>query len=197
MNLLRGGLVLAAALLVGVAGADDKKKADPAAAMEAMMKAGMPGEAHKKLEPLIGDWTYKVKIWFDPSGAPMDGTGTCKRQWILGGRYVREEYKGDETPEPFQGIGVVGYDNLRKKYTSAWIDSMSTGIVTGTATFDATGKTMTTLMENLDPVTGKPAKGRDVVDLSDKNKQTITAFKTAPDGKESKVMEIVLTRKPK
>ena len=30
--------------------------------------------------------------------------------------------------QPFSGVGIDGYDNLRKKYVTTWIDTMGTGI---------------------------------------------------------------------
>ena len=62
-------LSLAAALLLvcPVAFGQDKKAPpmDPAM-MEAMMKAGTPGDAHKALEPFAGSWTTKVTSWMAP-----------------------------------------------------------------------------------------------------------------------------------
>ena len=64
-------------LLAGAAAGQDKpaEKAAPApmdekAMMEMMQKLATPGEAHKKLDPLIGTWDSKVKMWMDPSKPP-------------------------------------------------------------------------------------------------------------------------------
>ena len=66
--------LLAAILLVTAVVADDKKPAaDDKAMMEAMMKQATPGEHHKALDPLVGDWTYTAKFWMAP--APSDGNG--------------------------------------------------------------------------------------------------------------------------
>ena len=44
---------------------------------------------------------------------------------------------------PFEGMGIVGYDNLLKKFVSVWIDNMGTGLMPGTGTYDAATKTYT------------------------------------------------------
>src|SRR5688572_10104353 len=74
-----------------------------AAEMEAMMKAMSPGEPHKKLAKLAGDFTYTSKMWMDPSQAPATSSGTMHGDMILGGRYVRAVWKGDVMGMPFEG----------------------------------------------------------------------------------------------
>ena len=178
--------------------ADDKKKPDgppdPAATMEAMMKAAKPGEWHKKLEPLVGSFTFKAKMWMDPSQPPTESEGTCETKWVMGNRYVRQEVKGNFGGMEFNGVGVMGYDNLKKKYVSAWIDNMGTGISTGTGELDKTRKVFTFTGEDIDPLSGKLVKGRDVTTLNDDGTYK-TEFYKLTDGKEVKVMEIVSTKK--
>ena len=67
-----------------------------------------PGPAHKALEPLAGDWNVE---------APWTGIvkATTRRQWVLGGRYLQEEFTGELRQNPYQGLGLFGYDNFRKK----------------------------------------------------------------------------------
>ena len=70
---LAGILVLGMVTLASAAMGDEKgKKAaksgppDEKAMMEAMTKAGAPGEAHKKLEALVGRFSATVKTWSNP-----------------------------------------------------------------------------------------------------------------------------------
>src|SRR5262245_41373681 len=52
-----------------------------------------PGAKHKVLEPLVGEWTVEARYWMGgPGSEPMESKGTSKVQWILGGRYLREEF---------------------------------------------------------------------------------------------------------
>jgi len=52
---------------------------------------------------------------------------------------------------PFEGIGINGYDNLKKKFVSTWIDNMGTMIVMSTGTFDPATKTFTYMGEMDNP----------------------------------------------
>jgi hypothetical protein len=55
-------------------------------------------------------------------------------------------------------MGYWGYDNITKKYTGTWMDSMGTAMMNSTGKMDASGKVMTyTAMVN-DPMTGKLAR---------------------------------------
>src|SRR6202171_6812903 len=76
----------------------DKPKAAAAAApdekaqMEAMVKAGTPGDQHKKLEHFVGTWDAKVKMWNKPGDPPTDAAGTSDSKSVLGGRFVEEHF---------------------------------------------------------------------------------------------------------
>lgn len=191
-------LVVALVLAVGPAGAQDQKPDAPKQPTpEDYAKYGTPGPEHKRLEPFAGSWTYTVKAWMDPSKPPEESKGTCERKWILDGRFLLEEVQGAETNNPFRGLGLLGYDISQKKYTSAWVDSMSTAIATGLGTCDPSGKVFTFTSEGFDPIAGKRVKGRDLVRIVDNDKHTMEMYKEGPAGKEVKVLEITMTRKQK
>jgi hypothetical protein len=191
--------LLAAALLVTTAVADDKKVSPPdeKAVMEAMEKQATPGPEHKKLEPLVGEWTYTAEFWMAPGGPSMKMNGEAKRKWILDGRFIQEDVTGPAQGgmPPFQGRGLVGYDNHAKKYVGTWIDSMTTSISHMTGEMDAAGKVFTWRHEDYDPVFGKKIKMRDVIRMTGPDAQVMEFYKIAPDGKEMKSGEIKLTRK--
>jgi hypothetical protein len=197
--LLALSLVAGLAFLMGRALAKDPAKAenpkktdDPFAAMA---KIGAPGPNHKTLNVLAGTWNAKVKFWMDPTKDPVESDGVCVRKWILGGRFLREEYKGKALNSDFTGIGLIGYDNMRKKYTSMWVDSMSTAIWTNLGTYDSGKKTFTFNGEGPDPYTGMTTKSRDVTRVVDDDKVIVEMYKQVPKAKEFKVLEIVYTRK--
>lgn len=198
------GIGLAAALLcaAGTSHSQDKdkpKKPDdkPTFDLEAYAKFAAPGPQHKLLEPLVGSWTYKIKIYMDPSKPPIESSGRCQRKWILGGRFVQEDIVGDSKEQPFTGMGFTGYDNQQKKYTAAWLDSMGTSIVTSTGTVDAGGKIFTFTGEHFDPVMNKKLKNRDVLTIESGDRHNAVMYRVMPDGKEFKAMELTLTRAKK
>src|SRR4051794_6646144 len=97
---------LLAAALFGVLGAltqprshaaDEKKAApDEKAVMANREKPAPPGAAQKKLEPMVGNWTYEAKFYMAPGAPPMEMKGETKTTWIMGGRFLQEEVSGPD-----------------------------------------------------------------------------------------------------
>lgn len=172
-----------------------EKQMDQQAMMETYKKLATPGEPHKQLAGLAGSWTTKTKEWMEPGKPPMESTGSVEMKLLLDGRYLQQDFTGDMMGQPYSGVGITGYDNLRKRYVSTWIDSMGTGIfmMEGTATAD--GKTITLKGHHAEPGGGQMAH-RAVWKLVDDNTQTFDMYGSHQGGKEMKMMEIVYTRKP-
>jgi hypothetical protein len=189
---------MAIALIIGGASAqaDDAASQNPEDMMKAVAEIGKPGPEHTKLEPLIGNWTYSGKFWMDPSQQPMDCSGTIERKWTLGGRFVEEKWQGTgvDGKSDFEGIGLVGYDNGRKIFTSTFACNMGTAVCTGTGSCDASGKVFTFESESFCPIQKKLVKGRDVLRIESKDKTVMESFMMNGD-KEIKIMEIVAVRK--
>jgi hypothetical protein len=183
--------------------ADAKGRPEMTPAQEEMMKKWMeyatPGEGHKKLEPMVGKWDYEVRMWMDPQQPePEISKGTCEMKWILDGHYVQQECTGPaEGPDgkPFRGLGLHGYDNMRKEYFGLWMDNMGTGLLMGYGKCDETGKVINTTGEVADPMTGNlHQKYHAVTKWESNDKFSYTYSLINPDGKEFKEMEITYTR---
>src|SRR5262249_54980358 len=113
---------------------------EQAAKMAEMQKLTSPGENHKRLDKMVGNWTHTIKRWMKPGDQPTSTTGTDEIGWMLDGRFLKQKTKGEWMGKPFEGVGVTGYDNIRQEYTTIWMDNMSTGMMHGTAQYDATKK---------------------------------------------------------
>jgi hypothetical protein len=174
--------------------AKQEGKMDMQAMMEVYKKVATPGEPHKLLSKLEGSWTTRTKSWMEPDKPAVETTGTCEQKVILDGRYLQQVYTGDMLGETFTGINLLGYDNHTKKYVSAWVDSMSTGIYYFEGTADADGKTITQESRYDDPVKG-PTVWRSVTRIKDDNTLEYEMYLTPKGGKEEKMMEMTVTRK--
>ncbi len=176
----------------------DKVKASPEDAkeqMDAWLKLAAPGEAHKRLEPMIGMFKSETTMWMDPSQPAQTSLGTMNNSWILGGRFVKSECKSEMAGMPFEGFGLMGYDNASKHYVGSWCDTFGTMLLTyDDGTVDASGKTISTSMTMDDPVAGHKVKMRGVTTIESKDRHTYEMFVPGPDGKEFKNLSIVYTR---
>jgi len=187
--------------------AAQKGTGETGATMQQWAKYTQPGEHHARLRPLVGRWNMTVRAMMAPgqpvsTAAPeqpvLEDTGTAEYEWILGGRYVLQKIRGN--PEaageaPYEGMGLIGYDNVKQKYVAMWVDNMMTAIFTCAGTCDASGKVITLIGEDTDPMTRKPTKVRSVLRIVDENKWVSETYCQGPDGKEFKALEMIYARK--
>lgn len=176
--------------------ADTTKKMDPKEMMAKVAEAGKPGAEHKKLDPLVGKFTFVCKCFMDPTN-PIETTGTVERKWVLGDRFIEEKYEGQGFggQGKFEGCGIIGYDNATKKFTYGWLDNMNTGLSVMNGTVDPSGKVWT--FEKTDcvcPMTNDKYTGRSVLKLEGKDKIIYESY-IVNGGKEVKMMEVVTVRK--
>jgi len=154
-------------------------------------------DAHKRFTPFVGKFAAQVKLWMGP-GEPHVSTGVMTNALDLGGRFLRQTYKGDQTDGPFpnfEGRGFWGYNTVTKKYEGFWIDSASTFMQTEVGDVDASGKTWTMVGQMTDPQSGGLLQKRSVIALKDADHHSIAMFFKGPDGREFKAMEIQHTRR--
>ena len=198
MRVIIGALTcLCLVLSVSAAPAKEKKRdkqMDQQAMMELWKKMAVPGEPHKLFSSLAGNWTTTSKEWMEPGKPPTESTGTAEMKMLLDGRFLYQEYNAQMMGQPFTGIGIDAYDNMTKKYVTAWMDSMGTGIFIMEGTASADGKTITLKGSHPEPDGGKMTH-RAVWKIVDNNHQTFDMYGAHKGGKETKMLEIVYTRK--
>ena len=164
--------------------------------MEAMQKLGSPSEGHKALEPLVGAWSYTAQMWMSPDAPPESMTGTAVNTMIFGGRFLKQEYAGQSENWPaFEGVGYIGYDNIRKEYQTVWFDNMNTSMMRGQGQFDAGMKTLTDEGDFSCPMTGEAHRWyRSAWKVVDPTHTMYESYSKTPEGQEFKSMEIHYTR---
>jgi hypothetical protein len=189
---------------------EEKTKADPCAGyvpdtagqppmdsamMAAWMAASTPGDMHKMLAKDDGEWDGEVTQWMDPAAPPQKSKSTASNKMILGGRFQMSEHSGCFGGMPFEGVSLVGYDNLKKVFTTNWIDNMGTMMMHLEGTWDAASKTIKLSGNCTNPMDGKQMPIREEFTYMDDNTQKMTMYGPDMKGKEFKMMEIVYKRK--
>lgn len=164
---------------------------DPA--MARMMEYATPGTHHRVLDARVGKWNAKMKMMM-PGSPAEESTGTSTVAWILDGHFLEDTFRGEVMGMPFEGRGLVGYDNLRKTYFSTWIDSMSTGVMQMDGTWDAGKRTFTFTGKFPDWENGGYVKGRMVERWVDKDQYVLESYRPGPDGADFMDMQIHYTR---
>lgn len=165
------------------------------AQMAKMKELGTPGAEHAVLKAFEGDWTVSSLSWMKPKDKPEKSTGTSSISWVFDGRFLKQEYKGDWAGQPFEGLGFVGYDKMKKEYVSVWMDSMSTNLFHSTGQYDEATKTIKDGGTFNCPMTGEVDKWfRAEWKSVDNDTHTYSMYIKDAEGKEFRSMELTYKR---
>jgi len=176
---------------------------NPQEMMKQMMEMSKLNENHKLLADMNGSWNYTIKMWMnpDPNAKPQESKGTATRKSAMGGRYFTMDVTGklqmpgedDKMKDmQFKGMALEGYDNMKKKFVSSWIDNMGTGIQYSEGTYDPASKTFTFTSE-MEMMPGMKTPVRELLKMTDKDHMMMEWYETH-GGQEKKTMEIAYTR---
>jgi len=166
------------------------KEQDQKAMMEAFQRMGEVRAEHKQLDYFTGEWSATTTLWMDPKTPPEKSEGKTHAESKFGGRYVEMHHEGKFQGQPFSGEGLIGFDNLKGKFFSSWIDSMSTGMWLAWGAYDAPSKTYTfhgSMDDAMAP--GTQVKVREVIHAVDPGHYSFEWYETRK-GKEAKTMQI-------
>jgi hypothetical protein len=184
------------AALVGSAIAQEGEST--AMSQEQMLKvyeaAAKPGAEHAMLAKSAGRWNCTVKAWMDPTAEPQVSEGTEESEMTFGGRYLQSHFKGSMMGQPYEGMGTLGYDNVKKKYVGTWFDTMSTGIMGFEGDYNAQSREMICRGTYADAVTGKDVNCRMVTRFVTDDQHVFEMWGPDPTGHEVKWMEITYNR---
>ncbi|MFP4083166.1 MAG: DUF1579 domain-containing protein [Candidatus Aminicenantes bacterium] len=159
------------------------------------MKMMALNENHAYLKNFEGEWDVKTKAWMQPGTEPVVSQNTSSAELILGGRFLMMKFKGSMFGQPFEGLQIVGYDNLQKKYVTFWIDSSSTAFYLLSGTRDGSAEAIIDTGEWADPMTGGTIGVRAVTKWISKDEFVYEMYMISPDGKEFKTLENLSSRK--
>ena len=181
---------------------ETKPPADPKAAQAMspeqqvrMQEYSTPNEHHAILKDLAGSWKTEVKFWMDPNGEPEVSEGMSEAKVIFDGHFLEQSFTGTAMGKPFEGRGILGYDNMRKEYTSVWFDNMATGIMTSNGQYDSATKTMKEEGNMSCPISNENHRWyREVTTLIDTDHYTYETYMKDKDGKEFRSMLITYSR---
>lgn len=134
-----------------------------------------PGAEHTHLATMEGSWDATMEM----GGQKSKATATYKK--VCGGMWIANDFESDLGGVPFQGHGMDGYDQLKKKYVSYWFDSMTSAPMMFEGNFDADQKVLT-LTGSAPGPDGKPQKFRSTTEMKGKDKMTFKMFSAPMSG---------------
>jgi hypothetical protein len=196
-------VALAFALAAGCASSGEPKgkaKAPPAEELsrtevERRMHAhGTPGVAHQVLNGRVGTWQCSIRYWPPYSAEPESMAATSDIKWTMDGLFLEDRTRSDFGGNPFKGLGLMGFDNLKQRYVSTWIDNKSTSIASSEGGYDPDTRTFRFAGKAADPASGRMLDVRCLERVIDDDNWTSEAWILQPSGEERKLLEIAYKR---
>ncbi len=163
----------------------------PGAAL--MMKAMMPGDAHKRLAALVGNWTTRIKSMERAGATPVESTGTASFAMIMDGRFLVENFTSKTPAGDFIGMGLQGYNNMSKEYEEVWVDNMSTGMANFSGTWDEEMQAFKWSGTFSNPMQGGTTAAKSIMKKISDTQYEYTMMEARGD-KHFKALEIIYTK---
>jgi hypothetical protein len=155
-----------------------------------------PNENHALLKTMSGNWSAEITMWMAAGSEGETSASSATGEMIFDGKFLQQTFSGAFMGQPYEGRGLIGYDNIRKEYQTVWYDNMGTGIMTGAGKYNPETKTIAEEGMMSCPITNAPRWHRSVTTLSDGNNYTYETFmKDITSGEEFRSMLIKYTRK--
>jgi hypothetical protein len=107
----------------------DKAKETEAALTARYEKLATIGEEHKWMGNFVGKWKTTTKVMLKPNTPIIESTGTSEFKLLMDGRFLVESNASTNAQGNSQGMGVIGFNNVTKKYERVWFDTRSTAMV--------------------------------------------------------------------
>ncbi len=160
-----------------------------------MMAKLQPGEMHKLLAKMAGNWTVAVKFQMGPDQPMQTSTAECKAEMVLNGGFLKKNYTSEMMGEPFFVEETLGFDGLRQHFFQMTLESMGTGYMFVTGKLGDDKKSIVLTGESPDPMNkGKMTKTRQVYKLISDDEYVVEWYDSV-DGKD--VLTVQLTHKRK
>jgi len=126
----------------------------------------------------------------NPDQPPQVSRAKSSVSWTLDGRFVEEEFHGQMMGQDFTGRLLLGFDNIKQKFRSVWVDDKHTSMFTSEGRGDTGNKTITLEGRADCAVTGRrDVPMKQILHLLSPEKHVLEMFN---DGQRS--MEITYTR---
>jgi hypothetical protein len=192
--------------LFGIAATVHGQDARQSPSSPAFVQRGLPGAAHRALEPLVGTWKVE-KTSYIAGGAPQKPVSSrdiiSRREWLADGRFLRDETQGQIGGSKYWRLGLLGYSTMDRCYEWVTIDALNANMmiyrgvpgsgerlpITVTGVFTDQGLIS-------ERTAGKPIQQRTVIRIESNDRHVIELYLRPPNAAEFLADRAVYTRVP-
>jgi Protein of unknown function (DUF1579) len=186
---------------------DRKNPQAGTAELPAMARNGLPGEMHKRLGALVGEWDVEVATYV-LDGAPekpaISRDYVCRREWIAetGNRHLRDVTQGTGG-NPYYRLGILSYSTMDNRYEWNTVDALNANMMTYKGAKGSGGKSGAIEMsgEFTDQgilgasYVGKNIQMRTVIKIESQDRNALELYFTPPGEGERLIQRFVYTRR--
>lgn len=165
---------------------------------------GEPGAAHRALDPLVGDFAVEKTLYIAAGtpDRPVRASGLrTRREWIAGGRFLRDTTEGSVAGSPYFRVGTLGYSTMDRRYEWVTQDITNSNMMIylgrpGSGTRQPIEVSGSFTDQGLlgEQNAGKPVRQRTLIRIDGPDRHTIELHFTPPDRPEFLADRSVYTR---
>lgn len=141
------------------------------------------------MKGMDGKWNFVLKA---NDGTEAKGVSIMKIE--CGGLWLVSDFKCEMGGQPFQGKGLDGYDPVKKKYVTVWVDSYTTAPMLFEGKFDESGKVLTMTCEAPMGEESTPSTWRSVSKFVSNDEHIFEMFVKPKGGEEKSLMVVTYKR---
>lgn len=199
----RGALFCLCIIAVSVHGVASSQSSQPA-----MVRNGQPGEMHRRLDALVGEWNVDMTFYIAGGTAekPLLANGlTCRREWIAqtGNRHVRDITEGAFNGNAYYRLGILSYSTMDHRYEWNTVDALNANMMTYKGAKNSATPTGDIVMSGEftdqgvlgDAYAGKTIGQRTLIKIESPNRHVFDLYFKPPGEKERLAARAVYTRR--
>jgi len=161
---------------------------------------GLPGPAHRALDPLVGDWDVTMTLYaaMGSPEKPFTAKLTTHREWIAEGHYLRDVTRGAN----YYRQATLGYSNMDRRYEWVTQDAVNANMMIylgapGSGPSHPISMVGTFTDQGIlgEASVGKAIGQRTVITIQDPDHHQIDLYFTPPDSTERLVDRKVYVRR--
>jgi hypothetical protein len=145
------------------------------------IRAAEIGDEHKWLAGLQGKWKTLTTQRITPTATAMESTGTSEFQVFMDGRFLLENNKSGGGAGVSQGMGIIGFNNLTRKFERVWFDTHSTAMVKSEGDYDKDHDEIRWTDQWCDPGTGQVVTTQSTLRRTSDKELLFTQIETLPN----------------
>jgi uncharacterized protein DUF1579 len=165
---------------------------------------GMPGDGQKAMQALAGNWRVEMTL-YAAMGSPQHPLTSsdlvAHREWIGGGRFLRDVTEGAFGGSPYYRMGTLGYSNMDRRFEWVTQDALNANMMiyqgarqSGPGFPASLAGTFTDQGLLGEASAGKTIRQRTLIQIDGPDRNVMEIYFTPPGGRERLVDRKVYTR---